>query len=327
MDRSSTVKSTDMTISLDNRPELVEPAARTILGAINLGDGGTEKQRHLLQSVVSKVWERPDLDISALSPLSPAEAAATFDTPLVRQRLRKFLVLFEFCRHPFTKEQVALVDSYEFALGDDGHDEGLHIARDFVREGLPKALEDVQRVSAGIIAGLTEVSIADHYSELDMKAPGLADELRRFADLPPGTLGREYYDFYCRNSFDLPGEGHGSPSFFVRHDMCHIIAGYGPTSPEELALTAFHVGMNDNELNWNLLIVAMAALEVGVFNSENFEAKMDILDRDGALELMVEGFVRGSHCTGDFSEIDHLGEAHCTVEELRERFGVIPRQL
>jgi len=202
-----------MTISLDNRPELVEPAARIILGAIDLGDGGTEKQRHLLQSIVSKVWERPDLDISDL------------------------------------------------------------------------------------------------------------------ADLPPGTLGREYFDFYCRNSFDLPGEGHGSPSFFVRHDMCHIIAGYGPTSPEELALTAFHVGMNDNELNWNLLIVALAALEVGIFNSENFEAKMDILDRDGALELMVEGFVRGSHCSGDFSTIDHLAEAHCTVEELRERFGVSDRQL
>jgi hypothetical protein len=316
-----------MTISLDHRSELVEPAARTILGAINLGDGGTEKQRHLLQSVVSQVWERPDIDISNLTPMSPAEAAEIFDTPLVRQRLRKFLVLFEFCRHPFTQEQIDLVDSYEIALGDDGNDEGLRIARDFVREGLPKAIEDVQRVSAGFISELSEVAIADHYSELDMKAPDLADQLRRFAELPPGTLGREYFDFYFRNSFELPGEGHGSPAFFVRHDMGHIIAGYGPTSPEELALSAFHVGMRDNEVNWNFLIVSLAALELGLFNSESFEGKTDILDRDGALELMVEGFVRGSHCTGDFSEMDHLGEAHCTVEEIRERFGVLPRKL
>ena len=316
-----------MTISLDNRPELVEPAARTILGAIDLGDGGTEKQRHLLQAVVSKVWERPDLDISTLTPLSPTEAAELFDTPIVRARLRKFLVLFEFCRHPFTEEQIALVDSYESALGDDGHDGGLQIARDFVREGLPKALEDVQRLSTEGVSTLTEVSIADHYSEMDMKAPELANELRRFAELPPGTLGREFYDFYFRNSFDLPGEGHGSPAFFVRHDMCHIISGYGPTSPEEVALSAFHVGMNDNEDNWNFLIISLAALELGLFNSENFEGKTDILDRDGALELMVEGFVRGSHCTGDFSEMDHLGEAHCTVEEIRERYGVPARQL
>ena len=316
-----------MTISLDNRPELVEPAARTILGAIDLGDRGTEKQRHLLQAVVSKVWERPDLDISTLTPLSPTEAAELFDTPIVRARLRKFLVLFEFCRHPFTEVQIALVDSYESALGDDGHDGGLQIARDFVREGLPKALEDVQRLSTEGVSTLTEVSIADHYSEMDMKAPELANELRRFADLPPGTLGREFYDFYFRNSFDLPGEGHGSPAFFVRHDMCHIISGYGPTSPEEVALSAFHVGMNDNEANWNFLIVSLAALELGFFTSENFEAKTDILDRDGALELMVEGFVRGSHCTGDFSEMDHLGEAHCTVEEIRERYGVPARQL
>ena len=316
-----------MTISLDNRPELVEPAARTILGAIDLGDRGTEKQRHLLQAVVSKVWERPDLDISTLTPLSPTEAAELFDTPIVRARLRKFLVLFEFCRHPFTEEQIALVDSYESALGDDGNDGGLQIARDFVREGLPKALEDVQRLSTEGVSTLTEVSIADHYSEMDMKAPELANELRRFAELPPGTLGREFYDFYFRNSFELPGEGHGSPAFFVRHDMCHIISGYGPTSPEEVALSAFHVGMNDNEANWNFLIVSLAALELGFFTSENFEAKTDILDRDGALELMVEGFVRGSHCTGDFSEMDHLGEAHCTVEEIRERYGVPARQL
>ncbi|MEI7623231.1 MAG: hypothetical protein WCJ88_06720 [Actinomycetes bacterium] len=316
-----------MTFSFDNRPELVEPAARTILGAIDLGDGGIEKQRHLLQAIASKVWERPDIDIDSLTPLSPEEAAEIFDTPLVRSRLRKFLVLFEFCRHPFTEEQVALVDSYELALGDDGHDEGLQLARDFVREGLPKAIEDVQRLSAGSVGSLSEVSIADHFSEMDMKAPELADELRRFADLPPGTLGREYVDFYFRNSFELPGEGHGSPSFFVRHDMCHIIAGYGPTSPEELALSAFHVGMNDNEINWNFLIISLAALELGLFNSDSFEGKSDILDRDGALELMVEGFVRGSHCTGDFSEMDHLADAHCAVEEIRERFGVPARQL
>ena len=316
-----------MTISLDNRPELVEPAARTILGAMELGDGGTEKQRRLLQSVVTNVWERPDLDIAELTPLSPAEAAAIFDTPLVRSRLRKFLVLFEFCRHPFTDEQVALVDSYEIALGDDGHDEGLQLARDFVREGLQKAIEDVQRVSAGFVRELSEVSIVEHYSEMDMKAPELANELRRFAELPPGTLGREYYDFYFANSFDLPGEGHGSPSFFVRHDRCHIIAGYGPTSPEELALSAFHVGMKDNEVNWNFLVVSLAALELGLFNSEDFEGKLDILDRDGALELMVEGFIRGSHCTGDFSEMDHLADAHCTVEEIRQRYGVPARQL
>lgn len=42
---------------------------------------------------------------------------------------------------------------------------------------------------------------------------------------------------------------------------------------------------------------------------------------------MVEGSVRGSHCTGDFSEMDHLGEAHCSVAEIRERFGVLPRVL
>lgn len=316
-----------MTVSLDYRPDLVEPAARGLIGAIDLGDGGSEKQRQVLRAIVERVWERPDLDIDALAPMSPAEIDAVFDSPIARGRFQRFAILLEFCRYPFSVEQAELMDTYHAALGGADDDEGLRLARVFIEEGVAKAIEDLQRVSKMSIVDLAEASIADRFSEVDMQAPELAAELRRFVELPEGTLGREYYEFYMRHSFELPGEGNGSPAFFVRHDMGHIIAGYGPTAPEELALAAFHCGMKDNDSNWNFLVVALAALELGLYSSENFEGKEGILDREGALDLMVDGFIRGSQCLDDFSEMDHLGQADVPVAEIRERHGVIPRRV
>lgn len=315
-----------MTVSLDYRPELVVPAARGILGAIDLGDGGSTKQRQVLRAIVERVWERPDLDIDSLEPMGPSEVEESFDTPIARRRFQRFLVLLEFCRFPFSEEQAALMDTYHAAFGG-ADDEGFRLARVHINDGVAKAIEDVQRVSMSSVTDLAEASIADRYSTIDMKAPELAAELRRFAQLPPGTLGREYHDFYMRHDFELPGEGRGSPAFFVRHDMGHVIAGYGPTSPEELALSAFHCGMKDNDANWNFLVISLAALELGLFDSENFESRTGILDREGALDLMVDGFIRGSQCLDDFSEMDHLGEAHVPVAEIRERYGVIPRSV
>lgn len=315
-----------MTITFDGRSELVEPAARAILGAIDLGDGGTAKQRRLLESILTTVWERPDLEVARLSPLSPVEVAECFDTALVRKRLLRFLVLFEYCRYPFSERQVELVDSYAVALGDDGSDEGLRLARVFLDAGLPQVAADVKRLSYGLGPQLPEVSIAERYSVMGMRAPELVEALHEFASLPPGTLGREYHDFYVRHGFTFPGDGPETPSFLVRHDMCHVLAGYGPSAPEELALAAFQLGMHDSDPNWNFLVAILAALELGLFDSEEFEAKTGILDRDGAMELLLDGFVRGTRCTGDLAAMDHLAEAAVPVDAIRERFGVPPRE-
>lgn len=312
-----------MSVTLDNRPELAEPAARAIRTAIDLGDGGTAKQRELLQVILEEVWGRPDLLIDELEPITPEEVATLFDSPVARSRLQRLLVMFEFCRYPFTEEQVDRIDSFHDALGDTSVD-GIEFARQFVNHGIERTVENVNRRSAALQSGMGEVSLNDRYSEIDMLAPDLTEVLRRFAELPPGTLGREYFEFYMRHDFELPGQGYGSPAFFVRHDMMHVLTGYGPTSPEELALAAFQVGMRDNEENWNSFVVAMAALELGLYNSDTFEGKSGILDRDGAMRMMVAGFLRGTQCATDVSELDHLGLAPVPVEELRRRFAIPP---
>jgi hypothetical protein len=78
-------------------------------------------------------------------------------------------------------------------------------------------------------------------------SPELAARLRSFHDLPEGTLGRAYVDFCDRNHLDYPGDNPNQPAVFVAHDMTHVITGYEPTGPGELALGAFQISMNDSD--------------------------------------------------------------------------------
>jgi len=75
----------------------VEPVTRVLLGAIDVGDGGTDEQR-------------ADLDIDALSALDPDEAAAAVGDPSHRRHVRELMALLESCRHPLTGAQVDRVE-------------------------------------------------------------------------------------------------------------------------------------------------------------------------------------------------------------------------
>jgi hypothetical protein len=223
----------------------VEPTVRALLGAIDAGDGGTDEQRTVLRAVVERYWQRPDLDLDTLVPLDPAATATAIPDQTMRGRVRELMAALELCRHPLTSEQVALVDAYAAALGEDGP--GLLLARDLSSTTMAETAADFARSRDAAFVEWSERSLLEQYGAGSLPAPDpeLRDRLLAFRDLPEGTLGREYVEFYRRHGFELPGEGVDTPAFFVAHDMTHVIAGYGPTGPEEVALSAFILAMND----------------------------------------------------------------------------------
>src|SRR6185503_18829004 len=81
--------------------------------------------------------------------------------PQQRRRLREFMVLLEICRHPLTEEQVARVDAYADALGEDGP--GLRLARTLVRDGTARALADYTRFSNAARVSWAEPSLVEQY--------------------------------------------------------------------------------------------------------------------------------------------------------------------
>ena len=58
--------------------DMVDPCTRTLLGGITVDDGATTAQLAVLRAVVTHLWERPDLDLGAMTPLEP-DAAASLD--------------------------------------------------------------------------------------------------------------------------------------------------------------------------------------------------------------------------------------------------------
>lgn len=266
----------------------------------------------------------PDLDLGELQPISPIEVAAVFDDEVASRRLRHLLVLFEVLRFPQTVEQVALVDGYALALGGD--EEGFQLVRATVRGDTERAAEHLRDAWFVSLREVSDHSIEARYHSIDEKIddPELAATLRAMRRLPRGALGREYIEFYLANHFDIPGEGVMTPGFFVQHDMGHLVAGLGPSAPGELALSAFQIGMCENEPHWMQFLVGLAAFEMGVLGDDDFDAKTRVLERDGAIELVVESFERGMHCTENYNALDLLDLADRSIAELRERFGVRP---
>jgi hypothetical protein len=305
------------------RDDQTEPVARILKGAIDIGDGGTEEQHSVLQAIIIGFLGRPDLDAEALEPLTPEVAGEIVTDHVTRRRVREMMVLLESCRHPFTEDQMTLVESYASHLGGtDGP--GLTLARELIRDGATHALADYMRFSDEIMADIAEPSLIAEHMGKDDHSPELAARLRSFHDLPEGSLGRAYVDFCDRNNLTYPGDNPMQPAVFVAHDMTHVITGYEPTGPGELALGAFQISMNDSDAHWIAFLGSIAIHEAGYFNENGFVGKESTLMRPGAVDTLAEAFTRGQQCTGDFTAIDHLAMAARPLADVRAEYNVVP---
>jgi len=305
-------------------PEMVEPVTRALLGAIDVDGGPTEEQIAVLRAVVRHLWERPDLDLDALPPLGPDDTAAVVTDPETRRRFKELMVTLELCRHPESAAQLDRVESYARALHE--MDESMVIARRWVDEGCARATDDFDRFYAERLPELSEPALRADYLRLETEDLELAQRLEALHDLPEGTLGHAYIEFYRRNRITVPGADTHTPAHYVSHDMNHVIAGYEPTGPGEIALGAFTLAMDNNDANWIQFIANLAIHEAGIIRHGAIMPKTSTLTRPGASDLMGEALWRGAQCTSDFSQTDHLAMAHWELDHVRAHFCVPPAE-
>jgi len=116
-----------------------------------------------------------------------------------------------------------------------------------------------------------------------------AERLRKLRDLPEDTLGYQYLEFYRRNNIELPGDDINVPAHYVNHDMNHVITGYEPTAPGEIARSGFLLAANDSRHNWLGFLFTMSIHESGVLNHGNIRAKVATLDREGVPDASGTG--------------------------------------
>ncbi len=302
-------------------PELVEPVARGLLGAIDVDDGPTAEQLTVLDTIVRHLWHRDDLDIRSLGGLSPSAFALAVPDVDARRRFHELLVTLEICRHPQSAAQVARVEEYAAALGLGGPE--LAMFRDLVDRGAERAAQDFTRFFDSMIVARSEPSLRSVSIVVDAPEPEIVARIESLRELDPGTLGAALIDFYRRNQVDMPGSRASNVNhMYVDHDMIHVISGIEPTGQGEIALGAFQMAMSDTPASTFAFYSPLIVHEAGFVDLDNIVQTEGTLSRPGAIELMGQAFERGAQCTVDFAFIDHLKIADMPLSELREQFGV-----
>jgi hypothetical protein len=288
--------------------------AAGLIGAAQVGDGPTPEQVGVVQGLLHGYFGI-EADAASLDPLSPVELAAAVDTT-DRRRVVDLLVVLEFCRHGDADgaAQAERTEEYVRALGVD--EPFVLVARDALT-----AKQDVVMADWGRFTERLPVEPQGPVAD-----DSLAARLRGLAACPPGSLGRAYFDFYERWQLPFPGETGGGTASLVPHDFSHVLAGYEPDPPSEVALQAMLTSATGFDHHFSGLVASLSLFESGKFDIDDIAPKVGVLGRPGAAAELGDAFHRGSACAGDFSAIDHLARVDEPLDDVRRDCGIPPRR-
>ena len=203
-------------------------------------------------------------------------------------------------------------EEYARALGAD--EPLMLVARDALRGIQDQVMADWGRFREELRVE-PEAPVAD---------PALGTRLRGLSACAPGSLGRAYFDFYDRWQLPFPGEDGGGTATLVRHDFSHVLAGYEPDPPSEIALQAMLTSATGFDHHFSGLVASLSLFESGTFDINDITPKVGALDRPGATTELGEAFRRGGACTCDFSGLDHLALVDQLLDDVRRDCGITP---
>jgi hypothetical protein len=294
--------------------EIAEPVARGLLGAASADGGPTDEQLGIIGALLHGYFG-VDTDVASLQPLDPAGLAAAVTDPKARHRVVELMIVLEFSRHPGSAAMADRVEEYAAALGVE--EKMQIIARDALESARAELNADYNRYH-------------DPY-DIEQQFAGVEDaematRLRALEHCPPGSLGRAYFDFYQRYDLKFPGEPGGGDVIFVAHDFTHVLAGYEPDGPGELALQAMLVSATDGDQHFSNFCVSMSLHEAGLYDSDIVKAKVGTLARPGAADELADAIRRGAQCNCDFATIDHLARADEQLEDVRKDLSIPARE-
>jgi hypothetical protein len=284
-----------------------------MLGAAQVEVGPTPEQVRVVQGLLDGYFGL-EADASALEPLSPTELATRVDAADAK-RVVDLIVVIEYCRHGAGKDaQADRAEEYARALGVD--EPFLVVARDALNAKQDQVMADWSRYYERPRAE-PDAPVADS---------ALATRLRNLSGCAAGTLGRAFFDFYDRWQLPFPGEEGGGDASLVAHDFSHVLAGYEPDPPSEIALQAMLVSATGFAHHFSGLIASLSLFETGTFAIDDITPKTAALDRPGAAVELSEAFRRGQACTDDFSALDHLTRVDEPIGDVRRECGIPPRR-
>jgi tellurite resistance protein len=227
-------------------PVELAPYGLRAMKTVAMADGRFEELERRMMAAAQQALGT-DLDIDVLEPITPEELASAITDAGLRNQIAHGLVILSMADEEPSKAESALVSRFARALGVEGDIANLEkLAAGqsmLVRFDLARRVWVRDKVAAKLreegLGWLVRAAAALAGIREDTK---VAARYRALAKLPPGTLGRSYFEFIRKNQFALPGEKGSPPEPIVFHDMTHVLTGYDTTPRGEMQIAFFHAG-------------------------------------------------------------------------------------
>ena len=304
-------------------------AMKTIVSAA----GPMGPSQRAVMEAAKKVILRLDADIDALQPVTPAELAAGFPVPELRQQFINGALVISLADGVPAPETVARIAAFAEALGVDtpaltdlrrlAEHHMLIFKIDFLRRSQIAGIMKNQLEQKGPLGLVKSVLTMRGL----MEDPALAARYRAWAKLPADTLGHQLIAFYDKNGFSLPGERKGFPEAGLWHDLCHLLGDYGTDPEGEVQVAAFSSGfMKTRPIYIVLFAVMIFSAGVNVRPSAEDFTTIGVLGKPGMAERMFAAIERGAQVNEDLSDKwDYWAYADLPIDEVRRRLNILPK--
>ncbi len=216
----------------------------------------------------------------------------------------------------------------DFAIALDGSPEWLdELGRSLEPDLVPVILEMGDRNLRSVTNGQVDLDEVEDVDRWLMPYDGngedemLTARYQVLGTLAPGSLGYEFWTFYRRHGFVLPGlPGAVNEVFATPHDCTHLLSGYDTTPQGELLVSTFTAWMHDVYPMEGHVLPVIYSWHLGIeFNklAGHYRGALD------PAKLWV-AWDRGLQTSGDIFGVDFDFWQHVedSVDEVREALGV-----
>jgi ubiquinone biosynthesis protein Coq4 len=290
-------------------------------------------QRAVLETA-KKVILHLDANIDALEPVTPAELAAGFPLPELRQQFINGAMVVSLADGVPAPETVARLAAFAKALGVDTPlltdlrllaEHHMTVFKiDFMRRGHIASIMKNQLEQKGPL-GLAK-SVLTLRGVMEDRA--LAARYRAWEKLPTDTLGYQLVAFYNKQGFSVPGERGGFPETGLYHDFCHVLGDYSTEPEGEIQVAAFSSGFMRTRPIYIVLFAVLifsAGVDMRPSGGEEF-ATIGVLGKPGMAERLFAAIERGSQVNQDLSDKwDYWAYVELPIDEARRQLNILPK--
>jgi hypothetical protein len=219
------------------------PAALRALKTVAMANGRFDEQERAMLRAAASAYA-VDVDPDALEPIDATEVAAVIVTRDARTHLLQACMLMTLSDQEVSQEEVVVLEQLRRALDVD--EARIPVMRDLAKGHLTFARFHARTSFATAIRSqLNDTGLGDFLRFNGLLGPNheLMARFQALADLPDGTLGREYVRYREKNNFPWPGDKGGISEGAIHHDLTHVLTGYDTDPLGEIQVGAFTAGM------------------------------------------------------------------------------------